>query len=78
MSTISIRDGQIFLTNASEVTELTSAIASLVVASLADVEIASLADGQLLQYNSTSGDWENQNLDAIIASDLTEIDGGTY
>lgn len=74
MSTISIRDGQIFLTNANEVTDLTSAIAALVIDSLSDVAISSVQNGEVLVYNSTSGDWENSAVDTAIG----EIDGGTY
>lgn len=74
MSTISIRDGQIFLTNATEVSDLTAAIAALVLESLGDVAYSTLLDGQVLVYNSTSGNWENQDVDSAVG----EIDGGTY
>ncbi len=41
---------------------------------LRDVTIVSLQDGQILKYNSTSGQFENSSVDALVA----EIDGGTY
>lgn len=41
---------------------------------LRDVTIVSLQDGQILKYNSSTGQFENSNVDALVA----EIDGGTY
>lgn len=45
--------------------------------SLHDVNLVSLTDGEVLRYNTTTGDWENATVDEIVA-DLTEIDGGSY
>lgn len=78
MSTISIRDGQIFLTNASEVTDLTAAIAALVLESLSDIQITSLVDGHILVYDNGTNKWVNQDIDTVVLDSLDEIDGGTY
>lgn len=45
--------------------------------SLSDVTITSLGDGEVIRYNSLTGQFENATVDEI-AADLTEIDGGTY
>ena len=42
---------------------------------LADVTLVTLTNGQILQYNSSSGQWENIDPQAI---QPTLIDGGTY
>lgn len=41
---------------------------------LNDVTIVSLQNGQILKYNSSTGQFENSSVDALVA----EIDGGTY
>ena len=41
---------------------------------LQDVTLVALNNGQILQYNSTAGQWEN--VDAGVLTDI--IDGGTY
>ncbi len=45
---------------------------SLPIGNLSDVTIVGLANGEILQYNSSTGKWENQNVT------ITEVDGGTY
>mgnify|MGYP000005544226 CR=1 FL=1 len=41
---------------------------------LQDVTIVSLQDGQILKYNSSTGQFENTDVDLLVS----EVDGGTY
>ena len=41
---------------------------------LSDVTILNVQDNQVLQYNTTTFQWENTFVDALV----TTIDGGTY
>ena len=41
---------------------------------LSDVTILNVQDNQVLQYNTTTFQWENQFVDALV----TTVDGGTY
>jgi|OM-RGC.v1.035020417 hypothetical protein len=47
---------------------------SVTINGLQDVEIVGLNNGQILQYNTTAGKWEN--VDPGVLTDI--IDGGTY
>jgi hypothetical protein len=44
---------------------LTPAVARTTIDDLDDVTITSTADGQVLTYNNTSGDWENQDIPGV-------------
>ena len=49
---------------------LTSAIARTTIDDLDDVTITSTADGQVLTYNNTSGEWENNDIPGVYISDV--------
>lgn len=39
-----------------------------------DVNVTGVSNGQILVFNSTSGDWENETANLAV----TEVDGGSY
>ncbi len=41
---------------------------------LLDVTVVNAQDGEVLQYNTTTNQWENTTVDALV----TEVDGGFY
>jgi hypothetical protein len=49
---------------------LTPAVARTTIDDLDDVTITSTADGQVLTYNNTSGDWENQDIPGVFIGDV--------
>ena len=49
---------------------LTSAIARTTIDDLDDVTITSTADGQVLTYNNTSGEWENNDIPGVYIGDV--------
>jgi len=50
-----------------------SPVAKVSVANISDVSFSNLQDNQILQYNSTSGNWENTTLSADSGTIQTEI-----
>ena len=48
--------------------------ASIRLNKLSDVTILNVQDNQVLQYNTSTFQWENTTVDALI----TTVDGGTY
>jgi hypothetical protein len=74
MAVISVRDGQVFLSNATEISNLTEIIETLNIEDLADVTISSVQQGDVLIYDSLAGEWQNQAISAVV----TEVDGGSY
>lgn len=74
MAVISVRDGQVFLSNATEISNLTEIIETLNIEDLADVTISSVQAGDVLIYDSIAGEWQNSAISAVV----TEVDGGSY
>lgn len=74
MAVISVRDGQVSLSNATEISNLTEIIETLNIEDLADVTISSVQAGDVLIYDSIAGQWQNSAITAVV----TEVDGGSY
>lgn len=68
MSIITLNKGTEVQTN----TQAQDVGGSLPIGNLSDVTIVGLANGEILQYNSSTGKWENQTVT------ITDVDGGTY
>lgn len=74
MSTISIRDGETFISSQQDVQAIVSGTETITItlSNISDTDIQTPVNGQVLVYNN--GDWENQS----ISTTITEVDGGSY